>query len=967
MSNNLFRKGLVAATITGLAAAAFAGAPAYAATGDTVLLSSALGTSTNYNGLLSQQFSINALNSFTTSGHLWVKVSGAVAANVAVGRNDSSLPTTSLASTANAAAATTDTAVGNNNKLQNSYAGGNAPAHITGLVTAQKIDGSGAAASTDTAFAVDLGSASTNYSHLAFALRNITATTALTVTAWVDNGVANGVVDANEVAASQVINFVKDADVTATTTLTQPVIGETALKASVTLSNGINLAQAASGVTVDFAKNGASSAAAAPATQTTTYDSTDAVLVANPTGLTTAVAAATFSAQANVNGTASGTADLRTVVAAVVNAAGKLVPAAGANVVNAGSTNSGNTWYVRSGTTSVVLTNTLKDSAAAAVPAGKLVSVTVTPTALDATSVISAGGKTGTAGSLTALTFTTTTDANGAISVTLGNTVAKNLDAVTVALTAEGVPGTTQTISWADAAYSLAANTTGRSVVIGGTYTGTWKVADQFGIAPADGKYVVQVSRPANSGRSTVLYTVNQPVVAGVATVALADAGTIAGSDSISAGLYPVLAGGANGTQVGSNTSFTLTYASAASVTPTAVTASVDNDGTTTAQLLNLVAPVATDTSLPNAPAAADYTASTGRTLTFSVQQATGANISGTPVTVSAPGLAFVSGTKHTIGSYTTTTTGSSQTVTVYSTLAGKQTITVTAGSVSKTVSITFAAAGATKGANLVVAAPATAKPGSTVAVTATLTDAFGNPVATTANFKLSTSGVGGATAVTATGADGVATAYVNLGASDLGTVTVTATYTDGATTPVTTTKTASIVVAAASAAKTAVAVGADQAQVGAAVDVIATATDAAGKAAAGVVVTFDNVGSGYLSATTATTDANGVAKVKLVGNVAGRNTLTATANGATAANAGVSFGAADANITVKGKRATVTYEFAGLAKVVVSVNGTRQPAVYPADDNEGTYSFNLKAGTSKIVVSIAGKTVDSKTVKIKK
>jgi hypothetical protein len=48
-------------------------------------------------------------------------------------------------------------------------------------------------------------------------------------------------------------------------------------------------------------------------------------------------------------------------------------------------------------------------------------------------------------------------------------------------------------------------------------------------------------------------------------------------------------------------------------------------------------------------------------------------------------------------------------------------------------------------------------------------------------------------------------------------------------------------------------------------------------------------------------------------------------------------------------------------------VNGTRKPAVYPADDNEGTFSFNLKAGTNKIAVSIAGKTVDSKTVKIKK
>ena len=337
--------------------------------------------------------------------------------------------------------------------------------------------------------------------------------------------------------------------------------------------------------------------------------------------------------------------------------------------------------------------------------------------------------------------------------------------------------------------------------------------------------------------------------------------------------------------------------------------------------------------------------------------------------------------------------------VTVYSHKAGAQTVTITSGAAKSVVDLNYKAAAADKGVTPVITAPATVVPGSTFSVSALFADKFGNAVysggtawsnanppvasgvtgymtataATQATFKLSVStGVGSTFAdLTATGTDGVAKGNITTGSGDNGTITVTATYdADGAgTTYAAVTATATVKVAAPAAAKNTVAVAASQAQVGAAVDVTATAVDAAGKPAAGVVVSFTVAGQGYLSTASATTNAAGVATVKLVSNVAGMNTVSAAANGvATAATAAVTFGNADANITFNSnkRRATATYEFAGNAKVVISVNGVRVKTLYPADDMVGSYSVSLKKGKNKVSVSVAGVTTDSHTVTTK-
>ena len=359
------------------------------------------------------------------------------------------------------------------------------------------------------------------------------------------------------------------------------------------------------------------------------------------------------------------------------------------------------------------------------------------------------------------------------------------------------------------------------------------------------------------------------------------------------------------------------------------------------------------------------------------------------PVTVSAKGALFVvSQNGYNVYGVDTLTFNANASgnfdVTVYSTKSGTQTVTVTSGTGSAVVDIAYVAAAATAGSAITLTAPAAALPGTSVAVSAAIADAFGNAVATTgvsatstntAYFSLKVTDLQGNVTTIYDGDAATQTGSVSktltFGSNDSGVVTLVATYdadgSTGATAAVTTT--ATIKVALPAAAKNTVAVAASQAQVGAAVDVTATAVDAAGKPAAGVVVSFTVAGQGYLSTASATTNASGVATVKLVSNVAGMNTVSATANGAAAAaTAAVTFGNSDANLTFNSnkRRATATYEFAGNAKVVISVNGVRVKTLYPADDMVGSYSVSLKKGKNKVSVSVAGVTTDSRTVTTK-
>jgi hypothetical protein len=1026
MSNNLFRKGLVAATIAGIAATAFAGAPAFA--DSNVLFVPTTGTG---NTLISgETFSLTAsLGSLVPADKastfkFKVENTSGVAASVKI--NGQSIVTT----------ATSDYATQNGRVTL--VDGSKTAVSALGASDAVKVYGLGPAATTtggqSPTYAVADG-ASTIQSGTSpvLTIGGVATTSAAnyTVTAFLDTN-NNGAIDTGEFSTSQVVHFVKAADAGAVVTFTKPVLSSSALKATVAFNSDLNLAQTAVrtytvgfgvyGTTGDKTATGTAGADITTSLRPATYTAADGnflTATGTITGSANAVAGTTYGAQLYVDGTAIGTEALQVVDATDSNSVSQLAPAISSNV--RGSTTS---YTVRTGTTSVALTATVKkktsdtDYTQVAVGAGVPVKYTVAaydntnasyvfgtkPSDSTVKDTLSVNGTSLLSTATAAYTGTVLTDASGKISIPVvagagyAGSIVKisytlpngTVLSATNGLAAQTIISGNVTLTWADATATNVANVTNNTYVVkGGTITGTFNLADEFAapITTAD-TFQLLVYLPGQTDGTTAP-TVNNvyvPFVNGVASLSVADNSTGAGTNHVTYTLQKKVNGAwanqGNAVAADYNVLAAAPVAAAVTITTDASATAANNHLDTAATFANVDGRVAGATT-----PAADLN---GTLVTVSgvVTNANGVGLAGVPVTVSAAGLQFKNGSVYSIGSATVISgANGAYSVGVYSQTAGTVTFTASAGSVSKTATATFASAASNAGKTLTITAPATLTPGQSVQVSVKLTDKYGNPVAVTnaektaagpavgpndRTFKFSAStGVGTVGAAqTATDADGLATFVVTTGSADNGVITLTATYdADGAYTDITAaiTATATIKVAAAAAAKTALAVGADQAQVGAAVDVIATATDAAGKAAAGVVVTFDNVGQGYLSATHATTDANGVAKVKLVGNVAGRNTLTATANGATAANAGVSFGAADANITVKGKRVTVTYEYAGLAKVVVSVNGVRKPAVYPADDNEGTFSFNLKAGTNKIAVSIAGKTVDSKTVKIKK
>jgi hypothetical protein len=979
MTNNVFRKGLVAAAIVALGSTGLVAAPAQAAS---VLFAPTTGTGNTT--IAGETFSLTASLS-----------SDLPAANAA------QLKFAVTNTTGVAATIAIDTHSGSSLTAKSLTP--------SGTTAAGDVWATAPAAGTTKVFA----DAQSVNPYQAITITSAAATTAdYTVVAFADTN-NNGTADLGELSASQTVHFVKVANAGSVVTFTQPTQTSAALKATVAFGADVNAAQLAlANIKVGFGVynvGGEVSAynAAHVITQdlrAVTYSSTTKVFTTEATDATPApVTGKTFGAQLYYSATgashaAVGTEVLQVVAATDSNSISALKPAVGDNVKQDGSTV---TYDVRTGTTSVALTATVKkntsstDTTQVAVGAGVPVKYSVdaatfaTASGATVADTITVNGVAITSASTFPVTGTVYTAADGTISIPVvtGAGVAGDRVAISYSLpngVIASVSGVNTVITgsvnllWADVTGTTVTGLgTNKVIVKGSAISETFKLTDNNGalITTAD-KYQLLVRIPGATGTTAPTATaVYVPFVGGVATLSATDNSTGTGSNAITYELLTKTSGVyvASGTQVADTYTVVAAAPAVAALTATNsadATTSDNNARDTAATFANL------DNRVGNGTAPAVNSAA--KTVSGVATDANGVGVAGANVVITAAGIQFEHGGIWTIGSATVVTDASGNyTVNVYSHTAGKVTFTATVGSVSKTTSITWAKAAADKGATLVITAPATATPGSTVNFSAVLADKYGNPVAvatgsgTNPTVSLKATGLGVASNATSTDATGTATGYVTLGAGDAGTITVTATYdADGTTAASTVTATAKIVVAAPavpSAAKTALAVGADQAQVGAAVDVIATATDAAGKAVAGVVVTFDNVGQGYLSATSATTDANGVAKVKLVGNVAGRNTLTATANGATAANAGVSYGAADANITVKGKRATVTYEYAGLAKVVVSVNGTRKPAVYPADDNECTYSFNLKAGTNKIVVSIAGKTVDSKTVKIKK
>ncbi len=154
--------------------------------------------------------------------------------------------------------------------------------------------------------------------------------------------------------------------------------------------------------------------------------------------------------------------------------------------------------------------------------------------------------------------------------------------------------------------------------------------------------------------------------------------------------------------------------------------------------------------------------------------------------------------------------------------------------------------------------------------------------------------------------------------------------------------------------------------QTGRAVSVTATLVDTFGNAVSGVVVSFTSTGVGSLSAATATTDANGVASVKLVSQLGedGDAVVTVTHGGIDGATTTtddftlaktITFGITDAQIDIVGKRVTAVASYTKGKTVSFYVDGIKKWSKLSASDADVVLNYNLKKGTHNITVKISG------------
>ena len=416
------------------------------------------------------------------------------------------------------------------------------------------------------------------------------------------------------------------------------------------------------------------------------------------------------------------------------------------------------------------------------------------------------------------------TSATGTIAIALAQTAADASDVVTVEVDVQGLDKTAlMAFTYAasdynlyDSAGELSASTDWNTTsAVGGTVTRTYKVADQFGAAPANGAVVVAATSVGTRVTTAATWSYQVPVVDGVATLALVDNGVGTGSEAVTLKTYPVLAGGGLGAEHDSNT-YTITYAATAvDVTPSTVTAVVSHDGIDDAltddqpvalepdalvnhdaRATNGVAAPAYDTNNVDTTSPANGV-DTGLTLSGTVSNATGGVIPGALVTITGTGVGFkftTTGTSLDIYGRDSITvrTGAAGTysVEVYGGTGGLKTLSVTAGAATASDTVTFAAGGAVSAFTLTT--PGASEPGKTVDVFINLTDAYGNPVEG-ATVTLSSTGPGYLLNTTGTTlATGAYNTKLLVGSNDSGTAVISATVTIAG---VATTKTSSIVI----------------------------------------------------------------------------------------------------------------------------------------------------------------------------
>jgi hypothetical protein len=804
MSKNLTRKGLALGAIVALGSSLFAGAPAFAAGTASDGITLAPNAGTTYSTIAGTKFD---LANTALSGALVAQYGSNSAANL------SFLVTNSAAATLKFGF---DGANGSTVNTYDAWTAASA-ADVTGskATTADSTDLS-AKAIVVTGSSTDQGvntSVAGKKNHL-FITSDVAATSnvVVDVQAFLDEN-GNGKIDSSDlVSPVRTLTFVPVANVSATTSVTSAVIGSNKLQASVVFGGDINAANLpATAIVFEFKENGTVINVGGSLAPAASWDSTDLVtknLLTNFAGVSpnTAVAAKTYTAQAYLGSVATAN-KLGTTGTAVTPVAGTNVSVdAIDDVAVSGSANAkkstGADTIVRSGFTGdVTFTSTVKSAGAALKVAGNTVKVTLSATALDATTKFVAGGQTLTSTSGD-VSFTTTTAADGTIKFTGASSTGKADDKVTVTvnpLTTTGyvsakAQSTAITYTKAAATSFVGTNLVGNGAVVkttvAGSYGVSYAVVDQFGQALSTGVYRVELTTvsPDNNANITVLVD----GVAGKFTKTVADNSTKAGQYTLRASLFKqndVLAWVTAGLADVDEVVYVNSKAAATLGATAAPTTAVATETTALAAV-----DLTVDSNSQKAPA---YTSANKFTVSGTVRDADGSGVAGAVVSLSGTGLGFVvNSTVYTIGSATVNANAQGEySVDVYSNTAGKASVVVTSGAATKTAAIEFTGVTTLDAKGTITLDVASlSQVGRSVTVNILVKDSLGNPVKSTDLISVSVTGVGSLSASkVSTDATGKASVQFVAGANDFGDAVIVAKYTNSDDTVVSATKTLTV------------------------------------------------------------------------------------------------------------------------------------------------------------------------------
>ena len=752
MSKNLTRKGLALGAVVALGATLLAGSPAFAA--NEINVAPAAGTS--YNIASGSQFTLATTFApgYTPSAYAQLKY----------------LVTTDANSTAKFS-----TSKHNDAALATAVSGATAQAVST---TSSAVAGSADAA--------------TDVSYLGLSAVTTTATSTVSVTAFVDAN-NDGALTAGEWNTVKTVTFKKAADITPVVSLTAPATGDTSVKATVAWGD-LNVDQMTAEAVKFTVAGGVATAG--------TYSSTTGIWTLG--SLSAIASGAAVTAQAYNDTVALGTAASATATARTISSVtANLVKGADAIATSAttGATSTNGT--VRANGSFVASVKALDTAttpvAAPAVAVKATVAVTgATLAALSSSnttevSVTVNGTKYTDATALAAASWALTTDASGSASVavsTAGFTAGSS--SVTVTFAAQNF---SSAVVAAETAAAYTVSDDGASTVVAtnkNTATAlAYSVKDQFGTLSArtNERLVIGATNAAVATQYIAVSAGKASFNVAATTDSAADV-VVTSHLEISTNTNGTITWTTDGTDSVTNTLKIRSAAYSFTVAPAIdATAGINGGAWTTAgaQKQTLTSYDQTDSTLTTglvAPAAGTVWAKV--TLT-------GSN-AGEKLTVSGTGVFLsIDGAAATKDSATKVAQGTAVVVYVASTTAGAKTLTITNGSVSATVVVTFDKAAATAAAAIALGDLASvSQAGRSLDVSAIVTDKFGNAVQG-ATVTLSATGVGYLANTTATtDANGKVAGKLVVGALENGDAVVTASVTLADATVKTVSKTAS-------------------------------------------------------------------------------------------------------------------------------------------------------------------------------